>query len=502
MITRRSLLISSSALALSSIFNGAAAQRSTQLVRYGVATPEGRKMLRIYAQGVNAMKALAPQDPRSWIFQWGVHATPQPKAKMLDTIFPDGSGEAFDLARETWSTCQSHQGQLVEYFLPWHRLYVMQFEEIIRVLTRRDDFTLPYWDYTSPGSYAIPEEFQSKSRNDPTLSGLFVPNRNRDGGPFRSADVNAGEPLNKYYRGRRNFLVLPNLREPSYSVFCSQIDSQLHNQVHRFIGDDTNMGNIPTAAGDPIFWLHHCNVDRMWTAWNASGGINPVSTSGTEWADTSFVFASSEGERVDINIGSISNPATLPYNYDTLPVGGPGPAIASTSAPMEEVLLKSINIGASAVSANPSQPAAAVALGWNPVKVALAPTASKNRLSALATSSQIPETAHLVLRLRDVRVQLDPNTAYQVFLDLPPNASDEAQDEHYVGLLVFFEMGAEAGHAMHAGRNIEFDVTDLVKRLGRTSALQNETSITIAPVGAPAAASMPTISGGIELMRK
>ena len=294
MITRRSMLIRSSAFALLSIFSGAAAQRNNQLVRYGAATPEGRQMLRVYAEGVSTMKALPPQDPRSWIFQWNIHATPNPPGPMLDDTFHDGSGLAFDLARETWSTCQSHQGQPTDYFLPWHRLYVMQFEEIIRSLTGRADFTLPYWDYTSPSSYAIPDEFLSQNRTDPKLSALFMRNRNKDGGPFRSADVNAGEPLNKYYRGRRNFLILPDLRESDYSIFCRQLDSQLHNQVHRFIGDNSNMGQIPTAAGDPIFWLHHCNIDRIWTAWNASGGRNPVSTNGTNWEDISFVFVGSE----------------------------------------------------------------------------------------------------------------------------------------------------------------------------------------------------------------
>ena len=99
-------------------------------------------------------------------------------------------------------------------------------------------------------------------------------------------------------------------------------------------------------------------------------------------------------------------------------------------------------------------------------------------------------------------MQHDPNTAYQIFLDLPENASDEAQDQHYVGLLVFFEMGSADGHAMHGGSDIQFDVTELARNLNRISALQNQTSITIAPVGATAASSMPMINGGIELVRR
>jgi tyrosinase len=502
MITRRTALLGSSAFAIFGQLREAGAQRNRQLVRYNAASPDGKKMLRIYAQGVAAMKAMGPQDPRSWVFQWNVHATPQSKAQMLEDIFPEGSGDAFELAKEVWSTCQPHQpGQPEDYFLPWHRLYVMQFEQIIRVLTGRQDFTLPYWDYTTTGSYPIPEEFQSKSRNDPTLSALFMSSRNKDGGSFRSADINAGEPLNKYYRGRRNFLVLPNLREPVYSNFCRQLDVTLHNYIHKYVGDTTNMGNVPTAAGDPIFWLHHSNIDRMWVAWNASGGRNPVSTDGRDWADTSFVFASADGQRTEVELSAISGSTALPYQYDVLPGPGPAVAVASTS-PEPSILLKSISVGASAASVGASQPASAVTLGWAPVKITLAPTAAQNRLSVVAASSSASGARPLFLSLKDVQVQLDPNTAYQVFLDLPENASDEVQDDHYVGLLVFFGMGAEAGHQGHGGRNFEFDVTDLVGRLKAKSAIRNDTSITIVPVGAPTAPSLPVIRGGIELQRR
>ena len=501
MITRRSLLLSSSAFALSNTFYKADAQQNEQLVRYSAATPEGREMLRIYAQGVAAMKALPPQDPRSWAFQWYVHGTPQPKAQMLDAVFPGASGASYELAKEAWYTCQPHQGQQEDYFLPWHRLYVMHFEQIIRMLTGRDEFTLPYWDYTSPASHAIPEEFQFKNRNDPILSTLFLSNRNRDGGSLRSADINAGEPLNKYFSGRRNFLVLPNLSEPTYARFCRQLDQQLHGAIHIFTGDATNMGIVPMAAGDPIFWVHHCNIDRIWAAWNASGGRNPTSTNGTSWANTSFVFASADGERANVNISTISNSAALPYIYDRLPGSRPGATLVSSSLQMN-VLLKSVRAGAATATANPSQPAEAVALGWAPVKIALAPTASQNRLSAVATSIQQAEAGHLVLLLKDVQAHVDPNTVYQVFIDLPENASDEVQDQHYVGLLNFFGISGHADHAAHGGRDVEFDVTDLVRRLGTASALRGETSVTIAPVGAPAASAMPTISGGIEVLRR
>lgn len=41
-------------------------------------------------------------------------------------------------------------------------------------------------------------------------------------------------------------------------------DSYLHNIVHVFIGGDMGPG---TSPNDPVFFLHHCNVDRLWAKW-------------------------------------------------------------------------------------------------------------------------------------------------------------------------------------------------------------------------------------------
>lgn len=501
MISRRSVLLGGSAAALLGAFGDAQSQRALPWVRYNVASAQGKAMLRIYAEGVTAMKALPARDPRSWTFQWYLHFTLQSKQQSLDSIFPDGLGEAFEMASLMWSTCQAHDRQHVDYFLPWHRLYVLQFEAIIRTITGRNEFALPYWDYTSASSYAIPEEFQSRNRTHPIFASLFVRRRNSDGGRLRSANVNGGEPINKYYRGRRNFLVLPNLQQ-NYSNFSEHLDGQLHNQVHQFVGDESNMGGVPSAAGDPLFWLHHCNIDRIWYAWNAAGGRNPSSTRGVSWGDTSFSFVSAEGDRIDLPIGSISNLETLSYRYDAVPgLAASVSTVASSTTPASRVLLRSGRASQAAVASSADQPAAPIELGWDPVRSILAPLNAQTRLAAVAADIT-SGAGNLVLRLRDVQAQTDPGTAYQVFLDLPANASDELQDQHYVGLVVFFGIRGGDARGVDDGRDFEFDITDLVKTLGAKSALKGETSITIAPVGAPIASARPVISGGIELQRR
>ncbi|RSL54058.1 hypothetical protein CEP51_014774 [Fusarium floridanum] len=55
---------------------------------------------------------------------------------------------------------------------------------------------------------------------------------------------------------------------------------QIHNSAHNFIGGSTDragkghMGSVPVAAFDPIFWLHHCNIDRLLHLWQCSNPGN------------------------------------------------------------------------------------------------------------------------------------------------------------------------------------------------------------------------------------
>jgi len=51
--------------------------------------------------------------------------------------------------------------------------------------------------------------------------------------------------------------------------FSAGSGSELHNRVHVWIGGDMGPG---TSPNDPVFYLNHCNVDRIWEAWMAKHG--------------------------------------------------------------------------------------------------------------------------------------------------------------------------------------------------------------------------------------
>ena len=68
---------------------------------------------------------------------------------------------------------------------------------------------------------------------------------------------------------------------------CSNSLEGIHNTIHTTAGGPSgtysggHMTFLSTAAFDPIFWLHHCNVDRFFALWQT---INPNSYGGSQVA--------------------------------------------------------------------------------------------------------------------------------------------------------------------------------------------------------------------------
>ena len=229
------------------------------------------------------MKGLDARKPQSWKFEWYTHWTPAAKASLLQSVYGSDHGADYALAQAAWATCQAHGNSANEpYFVFWHRLYVLYLERMISALTGASHFTLPYWDYTTPGKAAIPAAFRSPG--DPKWQPLYQANRNAGGN--NTPNVNGGDPINKYDPGA---LSLEAMTKADFVTFNRTLDQGLHGNVHGLVGNGTNMGAVPTAAEDPIFWLHHCNIDRIWYAWAAHGGINPTSFTAT------YTFAKPDG---------------------------------------------------------------------------------------------------------------------------------------------------------------------------------------------------------------
>jgi hypothetical protein len=75
------------------------------------------------------------------------------------------------------------------------------------------------------------------------------------------------------------------LAQTTFTSFTSTLEG-IHDSVHVWVGG--TMGFIATAPADPIFWMHHCNIDRLWWTWQTSpqgAGQNPPLSGGAAVMD-------------------------------------------------------------------------------------------------------------------------------------------------------------------------------------------------------------------------
>ena len=100
-----------------------------------------------------------------------------------------------------------------------------------------------------------------------------------------------------------------------------------HNDVHVAVGGSRGlMVNPLTAAYDPIFWLHHSNVDRLWVEWlGLPDRENPAEPA---WLDETFPFHDEEKNEVSSSAATVVDLSELGYEYEEVEV----PAILAASA--------------------------------------------------------------------------------------------------------------------------------------------------------------------------
>jgi tyrosinase len=495
----RRLFIAGSALIPFSAWFQQYAAAQTLFMRYDARSPMGQAMLTTYARAVRTMLDTAardPGDPKSWLFQWYTHSVigSSTKTAEIARIYPNQNDPNRALAQDVWSTCQSHAGEDENFFLPWHRMYVYFFERIIRSVSGVASFTLPYWNYSTsdPGLHGVmPPQF--RRQNDATFGSLFIPNRN--------SIVNQGRPIDQGQPG--NVLNLSALAQCDYSLqgaqqgFCQELDSGLHGTVHVLIGNNQNMGSVPWAARDPIFWMHHSNIDRLWASWNKAGRANPNDPA---FLAKQFIFADENGNRVVATIQDFLDIGKLNYTYDSLeqvpacPVSLPALRAAAASQRVQAVLSTGLSLGS------------------QPVRATLqSPLVSPQQEVPFTTRVQSSvATGHkLYLVLKKLSAQVQPGVLYHVYFDLPAETPPEQWNSYYVGTLNFFD---GLGHSTHSGggnmtqesmnqKFYSFDVTQVAKNLQSNRQLGEQPTLTIAPQGQPLSEAAPVI-GEITLIEQ
>ena len=199
-------------------------------------------------------------------------------------------------------------------FLPWHRAYLIRFEQALR--DTGHDVMLPWWDWTK--TREVPKAFAEKSLQDgspnPLHSGHILALAREQGshatgrsGPetrrlskFESTIREPGRPgLFLPTKGQIDFLLA---EYKQYEQFRERLETY-HGEVHVWVGG--HMGNLPFASFDPIFWAHHCMIDRLWRIWqlNHPGASFPATTRGKTM--TPFNLTAAE----------VLDPNALGYDY-------------------------------------------------------------------------------------------------------------------------------------------------------------------------------------------
>jgi tyrosinase len=224
-----------------------------------------------YARAVADLRQRPITDPTSWRYQGAVHGYPGAQNDPFRT--PGEALPSASVQKRFWNQCQ-HQ---TWYFLPWHRGYLACFEEIIAATVVRlggaQGWALPYWNYSAADANArkLPAGFLNRANKNGSANALWVDGRNLSSAAdaVPATDVSLEALLHSPFAGSA-VGGDPGFGGPQtgFSHFGG-VNGRLENLPHNVIHVDVGglMSDPDTAALDPIFWLHHANVDRLWEVW-------------------------------------------------------------------------------------------------------------------------------------------------------------------------------------------------------------------------------------------
>ena len=287
--------------------------------------------------------------------------------------------------------CDEQTAHMGPNFLPWHRHFLLLFERALEKAAG-EPVAIPYWDWTDPASTNAVFRADLMGGNGDPEKGYALTS-----GPFRRGeyrldviDPEANDPIGKRYVVRQigtfpSNETLPTERDvqralgrPVYDVvpFNDQSDPaqsfrnnlegwrneigqrcedgllaplagpgasrhDLHNGVHLWVGgiEGERQGtmDLNTSLNDPVFWLHHANVDRLWQAWIEEHGEKYEPVSGWPRPDENRNQAMVPFEEVGQRVtpASVLDIGELGYEYAELPKAEPegGSATAAAIAP-------------------------------------------------------------------------------------------------------------------------------------------------------------------------
>ena len=469
-----------------------------------------------YAKAVRELDTRAIDDRTSWRFLGAMHGFNETAWRASD-LFRPGEATPADLTNNTFGDQCQHG---TWYFLPWHRGYLAAFEAIVAAAVKKlqgpDDWALPYWNYfdaQNPNARRIPAPFL-----DPVLPDDGKPNPLSQ--PPRR-DTTVLEPF-----GSVPDISLMAMNEPDFLVGgdgtigfgggvtsfsrsgarAGDLERNPHNPVHVMIGGfDGGFMSDPNFAGlDPLFWLHHCNIDRLWEAWMNAPGRTMVRD--PRWLQgpvpRRFVMPDPAGvARTFIPRDTLKGGSRHP-TYDDLSSGtglaaappGPGAVVMDMGSRRQQ----SVDVlGASHDS---------VRVGAEPVTAAvpLDPGPAADSVRAMGAIAVGRDVDRLYLQLENI-TGTAPSAVLDVFVNVPGQDPPPDRAAYRADTLYLFGLDkASDQDGPHAGAGLGFsiDITDLAQRLGDAGRFDPERlEVSLVPVGGSSDA-RPVTVGRVSILRR
>jgi tyrosinase len=341
-------------------------------------------VLACYRKAITKMQALPTSNPLSWAYQAAIHGTTLPGSYT------------------SWNTCE----HWTHFFWSWHRMYLYWFERIVRHFCGDCCWALPYWNWAPGTELKLPAPFRDPSGD------LYTVNRN----PAMNSGAGSLNPFAIDISGA--------FSSPGFITANSVIQNP-HGSVHIEVGGW--MGSVSTAAQDPIFYLHHSNVDRLWDLWLAQGGGRSDPVTDATWTGKTYTFFNEHGHAIQMNTCEILRAARqLDYVYE-----GEPPQVEDycahghEHAEMAEFRIESI-----------VQVSQAVDLTSQPTSVPLDFSDARARIGSLLAEGQTT----LLLDLAQVETDTQPGVAWAVYVG-PEAAAVTSESPYFVGSLALFGAG-------------------------------------------------------------
>lgn len=183
-----------------------------------------------------------------------------------------GSGRFQDF-RDMHTVVSSPQAHFEAGFLPWHRTYLLDLERELQAID--PSVALPYWrfDQAAPNLFNLDFLGQADSLGAVQFSATNPLQ-------FWATDgVIPGIRRRPLFNPTSGF---PSLRSEAVTLGLGadyadfrDMEGNPHGLAHTSFGG--SIQSIGTAAKDPLFFLLHCNVDRLWAKWQRQNSrFNPA----------------------------------------------------------------------------------------------------------------------------------------------------------------------------------------------------------------------------------